>query len=115
MRRKRSGQAPVVHTVTTAPVSVAMDQDLRMKRYLITMSIRTACFIAAFLAAGAMRWVFVVMAAALPYVAVVLANAVGPRWGSRITGFDRYADSGHVLEGTPQPTAPAVDDTDPPR
>ena len=99
-----------MHTVTTAPVSVAADQDLRMKRYLITMSIRTACFIAAFLAAGALRWVFVVMAAGLPYVAVVLANAVGPRWGSRITGFDRYADSSHTLESAPSPAAPAVDD-----
>jgi hypothetical protein len=87
-----------------------------MKRYLITMSIRTACFIAAFLAAGTLRWVFVVMAAALPYVAVVLANAVGPRWGSRITGFDRYADTGHTLPGAENFTASAVDDrADPPR
>ncbi|MGB8382164.1 MAG: DUF3099 domain-containing protein [Dermatophilaceae bacterium] len=100
--------------MTTAPVSVAMDQDVRMKRYLVTMSIRTACFIAAFLADGALRWVFIVMAAALPYVAVVLANAVGPRWGDRITGFDRYADTGHTLEGSPTPPAPAVDDAQPP-
>ncbi len=83
---------------------------MRMKRYLITMSIRTACFIAAFLAEGPLRWVFMAMAVGLPYVAVVLANAVGPRWGSRITGFDRYEDSSHTLEGSPRPAAAAVDD-----
>ncbi len=85
-----------------------------MKRYLVTMSIRTACFIGAFLAEGVLRWVFMAMAVGLPYVAVVLANAVGPRWGTRITGFDRYEeDSAHTLEGSPQPGAPAVDEAAP--
>lgn len=96
-----------MHTVTTAPISVAVDQDTRMKRYLITMGIRTGCFIAAWLVEGPMRWVFFVCAAALPYVAVVLANAVGPRWGSRITGFDRYAES-RALGAAPDPGDPPV-------
>ena len=98
-----------MHTVTTAPVSVAMDQDVRMKRYLITMGIRTGCFIAAWFADGWLRWVFFLGAAVLPYIAVVLANAVGPRWGSRITGLDRYADTSRVLGAAPDESGPAVD------
>jgi hypothetical protein len=80
-----------------------------MKRYLITMGIRTGCFIAAWLVEGPMRWAFFIGAAALPYIAVVLANAVGPRWGSRITGLDRFDDSTHVLGSAQDDGGPAVD------
>ncbi len=79
-----------MHTVTTAPVSVADDQDMRVRRYLITMGIRTVCFFSALLVEGWLRWALVLGAVALPYVAVVLANCVGPRWGSQISGLDKY-------------------------
>lgn len=98
-----------MHTVTTAPVSAAVDQDVRMKRYLVTMGIRTACFVGAWLVEGPMRWVFVAMAVVLPYVAVVLANAVGPRWGSRITGLDRFADAPAALPASPTGVAATLD------
>lgn len=87
---RQKGPEPVVHTVTTAPMSLADDSDMRMRRYLITMGIRTTCFILAVVFEGWLRWVFVAGAAGLPYVAVVLANAVGPRWGARISGADRF-------------------------
>jgi hypothetical protein len=87
---RQKGPEPVVHTVTTAPMSLADDSDMRMRRYLITMGIRTSCFLLAVVFEGWLRWVFVAGAAGLPYIAVVLANAVGPRWGARISGADRF-------------------------
>ena len=101
MQPTRPKKPVVVHTVTTAPVSVAADTEMRMRRYLITMAIRTSCFILAVLVERWLRWAFVAGAAILPYVAVVLANAVGPRWGSRITGVDKYAE-GPGLGAAPQ-------------
>ncbi len=80
----------MVHSVTSAPMSLAEDTDLRMRRYLITMGIRIVCFILAIVFQGWLRWAFVAGATILPYIAVVLANAVGPRWGSRISGIDKY-------------------------
>ena len=51
------------------------DLGLRMKRYLISMSVRTLCFVLAVVFEGPLRWVFIAFAVFLPYVAVVLANA----------------------------------------
>ncbi len=90
--RATRGRRPiVVHTVTTAPMSLAEDTQMRMRRYLITMAVRTVCFILAVVVDSWVRWVFAVGGVVLPYIAVVLANAVGPRWGSRISGVDKYA------------------------
>ncbi len=57
------------------------------------MSIRTACFIAAVLVGGGwLRWVLVVAAFVLPYIAVVMANSASPR----IEGTDLMGPgSGH--------------------
>ena len=46
-----------------------------MKKYLISMSIRTACFIGAVLAPSPYRWFLIAGAVLLPYFAVVIANA----------------------------------------
>jgi hypothetical protein len=44
------------------------------------MSIRTVCFVAAILVGDNwLRWVLVVAALLLPYVAVVMANSASPR------------------------------------
>ena len=48
-------------------------------RYLISMGIRTVCVVLAVVVDGPLRWVFVVGAIVLPYVAVVMANARGER------------------------------------
>lgn len=54
-----------------------MQSRERIRRYLITMGIRTGCFIAAIVTDGWIRWVCVALAAVLPLVAVLLANAGG--------------------------------------
>jgi hypothetical protein len=54
----------------------------RMKRYLISMSIRTVCFILAVVLHGWLRWTMAAAAIVLPYIAVVMANA-GPSRGVR--------------------------------
>ncbi len=44
-------------------------------RYLVSMGVRTACFLLAVVVHGPLRWVFVLAAIVLPYIAVVFANA----------------------------------------
>ncbi len=73
MARHQSGDAV---RITTASMSREQDIAARQRRYLIAMGIRTACFVAAiFVASGWWRWVLIVGALVLPYVAVVMANA----------------------------------------
>lgn len=68
-----------VPSVTTAPISLHDEQSGRMRQYLATMALRTVCFIGAYFFEGWLRWVCVALAVLLPYVAVVLVNAVRPR------------------------------------
>lgn len=75
---------PTVQSVTTAPRRAADDLNARMKHYLITMGIRTACFVLAFLTSGWVRWTCVALAVVLPYIAVVFANARSPRAVGRL-------------------------------
>ena len=70
--------------MTSVSESLEEEQARRMRRYLITMAIRTGCFIFAFIATGWLRWVLVAGAVVLPYIAVVLANARKPRGPGRI-------------------------------
>lgn len=64
-----------VHSVTNAPRSLRDDRRSREIRYLMSMGIRTLCFVLAFVTTGPLRWTFVVAAFVLPYIAVVFANA----------------------------------------
>ncbi|WP_404382601.1 DUF3099 domain-containing protein [Knoellia locipacati] len=73
-----------VQSVTTAPRKAADDLNARMKHYLVTMGIRTACFVLAFLTSGWVRWTCVALAVVLPYIAVVFANARSPRAAGRL-------------------------------
>ena len=50
-----------------------------MRQYLATMAVRTVCFIGAYFLDGWLRWTCVALAVVLPYIAVVLVNAVRPR------------------------------------
>jgi len=83
MARKRADDAPV--RITTAQSSAGADIDHRQRRYLIAMGVRTLCFLMVALLAithlgpGWLPWIFVVAAVVLPYVAVVMANAVGTK------------------------------------
>ena len=66
-------------TITGAQAPLSADQRARTRRYLISMAIRTVCFIGAIIATGWLRWALVAGAVLLPYVAVIMANAYGPR------------------------------------
>jgi hypothetical protein len=65
--------APV--SITNARASRSVEIKHRQNRYLLSMGIRTACFVGAVIATGVLRWGLVLAAFVLPYVAVVMANA----------------------------------------
>jgi uncharacterized membrane protein len=70
----RREPAPV--RITTATRSHAEDIGGRQRRYLISMGIRTLCFVLAVVSIGHwFMWLFIACSVLLPYVAVVLANA----------------------------------------
>jgi Protein of unknown function (DUF3099) len=69
-----------VFAVTGLPASLRDDQDVRMRRYLVSMGIRTTCFVLAVVAVVVLHWtvvgwILLVAAVILPYIAVVMANA----------------------------------------
>jgi len=69
----------VVYSVTSASTSSTDDQDQRVRRYLTMMGIRVVCFGLVFVTSGWLRWAAILAAVFIPYVAVVIANAVSPR------------------------------------
>ncbi len=67
---------PEAVRITTATRSHRQDIALRQKRYLISMTIRTVCFVLALFSMGHWwLWVFVAASFFLPTVAVVVANS----------------------------------------
>ncbi|HET8970598.1 MAG TPA: DUF3099 domain-containing protein, partial [Candidatus Nanopelagicales bacterium] len=66
---------PEVFRITNADEGLSADQRSRAHRYLVSMAIRTLCFIGAVLAPPPWRWVLFAAALILPYIAVVMANA----------------------------------------
>ena len=69
-----------VPRITTAAESPTKDIDHRQRRYVISMTIRTLCFIGAVLAIP-IPWLailLIIAAGVLPYVAVVMANRASP-------------------------------------
>ena len=75
----RAKNERVVYSVTSASTSTTDDQDKRVRRYLTMMGIRIVCFGLVFVTSGWLRWTAILAAVFIPYVAVVLANAVSPR------------------------------------
>jgi hypothetical protein len=73
LRRSSASQQPV-YQITSARPGVRDDVDSRTRRYLISMGIRTACFLGAVVTGGWLRWVLIAGALVLPYISVVLAN-----------------------------------------
>jgi hypothetical protein len=62
--------------ITSATPGRSADVGARERRYIISMAIRTACFLLAVVFAGRpLMWVFIAGSFLLPYVAVVMANA----------------------------------------
>jgi hypothetical protein len=70
----------------------------RMRRYLISMSVRTVCFVLAVVFDGWLRWTMAGAAIVLPYIAVVMANA-GPR--RVVHDASRYTPVPQAIEGGP--------------
>ncbi|MBW9205153.1 DUF3099 domain-containing protein [Mumia sp. zg.B53] len=96
--------------ITTAQVGRSEELRHRQNRYLVSMLIRTVCFIMAVVVTGWARWVFIAGALILPYVAVVFAN----------TARRRPTDQADVVRpepigelGTGPVTKPAADDSSP--
>jgi hypothetical protein len=68
------GSREPVYQITGARRGVRDDVDSRTRRYLISMGVRTVCFVLAVIADGWLRWVLIVCALVLPYLSVVFAN-----------------------------------------
>lgn len=93
MPSRERREAPV--RITTAAPNVADDISARQRRYVLSMLLRTACFLGAVLVGpGWFRWVLIAGAVFLPYVAVVMANAMPSRSNSALPTTGR---PGHEL------------------
>lgn len=82
MARDRS-RPPEAVRITTAASNRNADIAARQRRYLLSMSLRSLCFVGAIVAALAgVDWLWPILIAGalvLPYIAVVMANAVTTR------------------------------------
>ena len=72
-----------------------------MRRYFTAMGFRLVCGILAILTTGWVRWSLIGAALVLPYVAVVLANAVGPSASDQVERVDQEPAALHS-EPAPQ-------------
>ena len=67
---------PEAIRITTATRGHSVDVGARQRRYLISMTIRTACFVLAVVSIHHwFMWIFMGASFVLPYIAVVMANA----------------------------------------
>jgi Flp pilus assembly protein TadB len=73
-QRTAEFRAPQVYTITGTRRGLSEDVRARQRRYLLSMGIRTVCFVLAVVASGWLRWAFIAGAVLLPYFAVVIAN-----------------------------------------
>lgn len=71
--------APKPTLITSARKRRSLDNDERRHRYLWTMAVRVACFLAATVTPLPWNLILLVAAALLPTVAVMLANAIDQR------------------------------------
>ena len=98
-----------VFNITAAQRALSNEQTGRTRRYLVSMGIRTACVIAAIFVPGWPRWVLIAAAVALPYLAVVIANAgresdeVGELGVGPIAMPQIEATTANVISGIVQP------------
>jgi hypothetical protein len=97
---RRKPKAPV-YQITGARVGVREDVDMRTRRYLISMGIRTVCFVLAVVTSGWLRWLMIGAAVALPYLSVVFANSGRERVESMPVA--NLADDRRAVEGPPNP------------
>lgn len=79
--------APSTSLITDARHGQSDDLQRRQRNYLISMAIRTACFLALVLINHPVRWLFLVGALILPMVAVLFVNQADKR--GQGTTFER--------------------------
>ena len=104
MRRQRAdGDADGVVSITSAAPSLTDDVARRTRRYLIQMSVRVVCFVGAVLVDHWTRWLLLLGAVVLPYVAVLLANAGGERGPAPLAGPQAPALPPAPSRPTPDP------------
>lgn len=94
MKLNHRRETEQVYTVTNAPRPMSEDIGYRQRRYLVSMAVRTGCFVGAVLSAiaGAPFWLVALMvvgALFLPYVSVIFANG-----GREPTPAARFDDAG---------------------
>ena len=94
--RARAGDQVPVARITTASPTLAEDISRRMRRYLTQMSIRVVCLVGAVTIDHWSRWLLLLGAVVLPYIAVLLANA----------GRVRADDPGTFLDQAALPAGP---------
>lgn len=95
------GPSEPVYQISSAKRSLSEDVDGRLRRYAISMGIRTVCLPLAVLTEGPLRWAFVVGAVILPYFAVVIANA--GRSGESPLPAATLVNHQRALAASPQP------------
>lgn len=78
-----------VHSITSAAPSYTEQVDHRERRYIISMAIRTACFLGFVVIDHPIRWVLALGAVFLPYVAVVIGNSAIRSAGDGPSPFGR--------------------------
>ena len=91
---------PEVFNITKADTGLTQDQAGRQRRYLISMGLRTACFVGGVLTEGALRWTLIFGAVALPYFAVVIAN-VGRERGNWFGSGNFVPPGNEAIEAKP--------------
>jgi hypothetical protein len=96
--RKKAADQDVVR-ITDAPVNLSQDVADRQRRYLVSMAIRTACFVGAVVCYTNglhwLAWALILASFLLPFFAVVVANAASPRLPEDVTGPGFDADHGY--------------------
>ena len=102
--------------ITHARPGRTLDVETRTRRYLVTMTIRTVCFLAFLVLPGWWKIAALVAAVVLPLIAVLLANnsdhhgppaVTGPADGNR-----RAITSGEVVRGDVTDEHDVTDDAD---
>lgn len=95
-------------SITSARSSRSDDIKRREVKYLVSMGIRTICFVLAVVLTGPLRWIMVAGAFFLPYFAVVIANAADGRASAGPAEFDdeRLPQIGATPSSEPLPGPP---------
>ena len=89
-------------SITSVSESPEDERKSRMLKYTLAMTIRVICIVLAMFVEGWLMWLAFAGAIFLPYFAVVLANAQGPKPGeiSKVTQIIRAVNSAPATEPT---------------